>query len=74
MHYIQRAKFGPGGSAAGIFCFIGEIMESAIKVWHETGNWILWLISFSTSSRQTLSKHTPDVNIAKVRQGITPRV
>jgi hypothetical protein len=63
---FQAAKYGDVETAQGIFSFVVNVIESAIKDWHDTGK-VDPRVNFLLDDQKTdTQKYLPVVNIDKV--------
>ncbi|CAD6269630.1 unnamed protein product [Miscanthus lutarioriparius] len=62
------AKYGDAETGQSIFSFIVNVIESAIKVWHDTGN-VDPRVNFLLDQKTDTEKYAPVVNIDKVWKG-----
>jgi hypothetical protein len=65
MYFFQAAKYGDAETGQSIFSFIVNVIESAIKVWHDTGN-VDPRVNFLLDQKTDTEKYAPVVNIDKV--------
>lgn len=64
---LQTKYYGTEESWQDIFTFIVDVMEAAIKTWHETGK-VDARVNFLLDKQKTdTDKYAPIVNIDKVR-------
>ena len=63
--FFQAAKYGDAETGQSIFSFIVNVIESAIKVWHDTGN-VDPRVNFLLDQKTDTEKYAPVVNIDKV--------
>jgi hypothetical protein len=64
--FVQVTKYGDAGKGQSIFSFVVNVIESAIKVWHDTGK-VDPKINFLLDDQKTdTEKYAPEVNIEKV--------
>jgi hypothetical protein len=63
--FFQAAKYGDAETWQSIFSFIVNVIESAIKVWHDTGN-VDPRVNFLLDQKTDTEKYAPVVNIDKV--------
>jgi hypothetical protein len=63
---VQVAKYGDAGTGQSVFSFVVDVIESAIKVWHDTGK-VDPKVNFLLDDQKTdTEKHAPVVSIDKV--------
>ncbi len=63
---FQAGKYGDAELGQSIFTFVVNVIESAIKVWHDTGK-VDARVNFLLDDQKTdTEKHAPVVNIDKV--------
>jgi hypothetical protein len=64
--FVQITKYGDAGKGKIIFSFVVNVIESAIKVWHDTGK-VDPKVNFLLDDQKTdTEKYAPEVNIEKV--------
>lgn len=66
IYYLQSGKIGPTDESQDIFSFVVDTMESAIKLWHETGKVDPRVYFLLDKQKTQTDKYAPVVNIDKV--------